>query len=193
MAATTSGNTRRELLRFFAAMGLAAPTAALLASHASIAAPVAGTAISPLTAFVPNWPDHTELWRQLTQAWQPLGIQLDIRQGTLDTWVADVVGAHKTPHLTSMSWGGAPDRLDPDYFLSEFFLGRRDVNGGLNYGHYHSDAFDKLGEAQRAETDQEKRQTLVRDAQAVLAKDIPSLFLFHRDIIHATIRKPSAV
>jgi peptide/nickel transport system substrate-binding protein len=176
---------RRDLLRFFAAMGFAAPTARLLATNAAIAAPPAGTAIPALTVFVPNWPDHVEIWRQLTQAWAPLGIELDLHQGTLDTWVAQVVGQHQTPHLTSMSWGGAPDRLDPDYFLSEFFLGRRDINGGLNYGHYHSDTFDKLGEAQRAEMDQSKRQTLVRDAQAQIATDIPSLFLFHRDIIHA--------
>lgn len=185
MAEQAGEQTRRELLRFFTAIGLAAPTASLLASHSAMAAPAAGAAIPPLTTFSPNWPDHVELWRQLTQAWQNLGIQLDIRQGTLDTWIADVVGAHRTPHLTSMSWGGAPDRLDPDYFLCEFFLSKRQVKGGLNYGGYHSDAFDKLAEAQRAEMDQRKREKLVRDAQAVLAKDNPTLVMFYRDIIHA--------
>ncbi len=189
MAAAISGNNRRELLRFFAAMGLAAPAASLLATNAAIAAPAGSAAIPPLTVFVPNWPDHVELWRQLSQAWQPLGVQLELRQGTLDTWVADVVGAHKTPHLTSMSWGGAPDRLDPDYFLTEFFRGARDINGGLNYGHYHSDDFDKVDGAQRAEMDINKRQALVRDAQGQIAKDIPSLFLFYRDIIHAYNKK----
>src|SRR5882762_4489126 len=44
-----SGLTRRrELLRFFAAMGFAGPTAALLADHRpAAAAPTAGTAIPP--------------------------------------------------------------------------------------------------------------------------------------------------
>jgi peptide/nickel transport system substrate-binding protein len=180
---------RRDLLRFLTAIGFAVPTARLLATNAAIAAPSAGTAIPALTVFVPNWPDHVELWRQLTQAWAPLGIQLDLRQGTLDTWVAEVVGQHKTPHLTSMSWGGAPDRLDPDYFLTEFFFGARDINGGLNYGHYHDDAFDTVDQAQRSEMDQTKRQTLVRDAQVKIAAGIPSLFLFHRDIIQAYNKK----
>ena len=178
---------RRELLRFFAAMGIAAPTAAMLVNEArAVAPPAAGTPIPPLTAYVPNWPDHVEIWRQLTQAWAPLGVQLEIKQGTLDTWIAEVVGQHKTPHLTSMSWGGAPDRLDPDYFLSEFFLGRRaDINGTLNYGHYKSAAFDTPCEAQRAEMDQTKRQALVREAQARMVEDIPSMFLLHKDIIQA--------
>jgi len=181
---------RRELLRFFVGMGISGPAAALLAENAHAAAPPAGTPIPPLTAFVPNWPDHVEIWRQLTQAWAPLGIQLEIRQGTLDTWVAQVVAEHKTPHLTSMSWGGAPDRLDPDYFLSEFFLGRRaDVNGTLNYGRYHSAAFDAPCEAQRAEMDPVKRQALVREAQARIAEDIPSMFLLHKDIIQAYNKK----
>jgi peptide/nickel transport system substrate-binding protein len=183
-------NSRRELLRFFFAMGVAAPVAALLAENADAAPPPAGTPVPPLTSFVPSWPDHVEIWRQLTQAWAPLGIQLDIRQGTLDTWIAQVVAEHKSPHLTSMSWGGAPDRLDPDYFLSEFFLGRRaDINGTLNYGRYHSAAFDAPCEAQRAEMDPAKRQALVREAQVRIAEDSPSMFLLHKDIIHAYNKK----
>ena len=181
---------RRELLRFFVAMGMTSPAAGLLAKNARAAVPQAGTPVPPLTSFVPNWPDHVEIWRQLTQAWAPLGIQLEIRQGTLDTWVAQVVAEHKTPHLTSMSWGGAPDRLDPDYFLSEFFLGRRaDVNGTLNYGRYRSAAFDAPCEAQRAEMDPVKRQALVREAQTRIAEDSPSMFLLHKDIIHAYNKK----
>jgi peptide/nickel transport system substrate-binding protein len=195
MTKQSSGNQicgstqRRELLRFFTAMGLAPFTAATLAANADATPPAAGSPIPPLTSFVPNWPDHVEIWRQLTQAWAPLGIELEIRQGTLDTWVAQVVAEHKTPHLTSMSWGGAPDRLDPDYFLSEFFLGRRDINGGLNYGHYHSDAFDALCEAQRSEMDPIKRQKLVRDAQAQILADSPALILLHRDLVHGYNKK----
>lgn len=178
--------SRRALLQFFAGLGLAPSAAALLAGQAQgQAQPAPGSVIPPLTVFVPNWPDHVELWRQLTQAWAPLGIQLEIRQGTLDTWVAQVVAEHRTPHLTSMSWGGAPDRLDPDYFLSEFFNSRRDIKGGLNYGHYRSEGFDRLVEAQRAEMDVAKRQALVKEAQAQLAADDPSIVLLHRDIIHA--------
>ena len=41
------------------------------------------------------------------------------------------------PHFVSMSWGGAPDRLDPDFFLSEVLNSKRDVKGGLNYREAH--------------------------------------------------------
>ena len=46
--------------------------------------------------------------------------------------------------MGSMSWGGAPDRLDPDYFLSEMFHSRRTARGGLNFGFYRNAEFANL-------------------------------------------------
>ena len=156
---------RREVLRFLGAFGLAAPSAALVSAidgalQSASAQAAAGQPVPRLGVYLPNWPDQVELWRQLSREWQPLGIELDLQQGTLDTFVSQIVAEQKLPHMGSMSWGGAPDRLDPDYFLSEMFHSRRTARGGLNFGFYRNEAFDKLADAQRAEMDPAKRQQL---------------------------------
>lgn len=185
---------RREVLRFLGGFGLAAPSAALLgaidaALSDAAAQPAPGQPVGKLGVYLPNWPDMVELWRQLSRDWAPLGIELDQQQGTLDTFVAQIVSEQKLPHMGSMSWGGAPDRLDPDYFLSEMFHSRRTARGGLNFGFYRNEAFDQLADAQRAEMDAAKRQQLVREAQVPIVQDSPTLTLFHRDIIHAYNKK----
>lgn len=181
---------RREVLRFLGAFGLTAPSAALVSAidgalNKAAAQPAAGQPVPRLGVYLPNWPDQVELWRQLSREWQPLGIELDLQQGTLDTFVSQIVAEQRLPHMGSMSWGGAPDRLDPDYFLSEMFHSRRTARGGLNFGFYRNEAFDRLADAQRSEMDPARRQQLVREAQTHIVEDSPSLVLFHRDIIHA--------
>ncbi|MBV8912457.1 MAG: hypothetical protein JOZ05_05365 [Acetobacteraceae bacterium] len=185
---------RRQVAQFLAGLGFAATSAGLIeAIDAALtdasAQPKPGQPIPKLGAFLPNWPDMVELWRQLSRDWQPLGIELELQQGTLDTFVAQIVAEQKLPHMGSMSWGGAPDRLDPDYFLSEMFTNRRTEKGGLNFGFYRNPKFDALADSQRAELDLPKRQQEVREAQTFIADDSPSLVLFHRDIIHAYNKK----
>jgi hypothetical protein len=118
--------SRRDVLRFLGAFGAVTPTASLIAAiDAGLADAKAQTAagqpVPRLSVYTPNWPDMIELWRQLSREWSALGIDLDVQQGTLDTFVSQIVAEQKLPHLGSMSWGGAPDRLDPDYFISEMF------------------------------------------------------------------------
>lgn len=181
---------RRHALGFLSSLGLVAPSASLLSAidaalSSAAAQPAPGEVLPRLGVYLPNWPDQVELWRQLSREWQALGIELDLRQGTLDTFVSQIIAEHQLPHMGSMSWGGAPDRLDPDYFLSEMFHSRRTVRGGLNFGHYRNEEFDALADAQRQEMDPAARQELVREAQAHIVEDSPALILFHRDIIHA--------
>lgn len=181
---------RREVLRFLAGFGLAAPSGALVAAidaalSDAAGQPAPGEPVPKLGVYLPNWPDMVELWRQLSREWQAIGIELELQQGTLDTFVSQIVSEQKLPHMGSMSWGGAPDRLDPDYFLSEMFHSRRTARGGLNFGFYRNETFDRLADVQRSEMDPERRRQLVREAQAHIVEDVPSIVLFHRDIIHA--------
>jgi peptide/nickel transport system substrate-binding protein len=181
---------RREVLRFLGGLGLTAPPASLLSAvdaalNDASAQPASGQPLPRLGVYLPNWPDMVELWRQLSRDWAALGVELDLQQGTLDTFVSQIVAEQKLPHMGSMSWGGAPDRLDPDYFLSEMFHSRRTARGGLNFGGYRNEEFDRLADAQRSEMDPARRQGLVREAQRHVAEDSPSIVLFHRDIIHA--------
>ena len=186
--------SRRQALAFLGAFGLVTPTASLIAAidaatSTANAQATGGQPVPRLSVYTPNWPDMVELWRQLSRDWAPLGIDLDVQQGTLDTFVSQIVAEQKLPHLGSMSWGGAPDRLDPDYFISEMFHSRRAIKGGLNFGLYKNETFDKAADDQRQAMDPAERQSLVRRAQELMVADSPSLILSHRDIIHAYNKK----
>jgi ABC-type dipeptide transport system, periplasmic component len=181
---------RRNFLGMLAALGcgaLAEKTIFGLDAHAQTvnSAATPGGAVPALESWLPNWPDMVEIWRNLSSEWAKLGLTLDLRQGTSATWQAQIVGEHRMPHFATMSWGGSPDRLDPDYFLYDLAHSDNLKPGGRNYGNYKNTAYDKLVEQQRLESNPAKRQQFVREAQALFAKDNPSLVLFHRDIIQA--------
>ena len=181
---------RRLFLSFVGALGcgvLAEKTVFGLDAHSQTvnSAVTPGGLVPAMESWLPNWPDMVEIWRNISADWAKLGIPLDLRQGTSATWQAQIVGEHRMPHFASMSWGGSPDRIDPDYFLYD--LGHSDnlKLGGRNYGNYKSPAYDKLVDQQRGETNFGKRQQFVREAQAAMVKDNPAIVLFHRDVIQA--------
>ena len=95
--------SRRQALAFLGAFGLVVPTASLIAAIDSSvskanaqAAP--GQPVPRLAVYTPNWPDMVELWRQLSRDWAALGIDLDVQQGTLDTFVSQIVAEQKNPN-----------------------------------------------------------------------------------------------
>jgi peptide/nickel transport system substrate-binding protein len=182
--------SRRDCLGMLGLIGIGSIGAGTLAGlgatiRAARAAVEPGSPVGPLQFWIPNWPDMIEISRQLTEAWKQLGVAVQVKQGTLDTWTAEVVGQHQMPHLAAMSWGGAPDRIDPDYFLTEFYHSSRTQTGGLNYGGFHDSAYDAIVDQQRQEMDEAKRQKLVFEAQARAAPANPSLVLFSRNYIQA--------
>ena len=69
------------------------------------------------------------------------------------------------------------------------FHSRRAVKGGLNFGLYKNEEFDKAADEQRAAMDLAERQKLVRRAQELIVANSPALILYHRDIIHAYNKK----
>jgi peptide/nickel transport system substrate-binding protein len=189
--ADVPSESRRNLLRMMGALGLGSVVApGVLAgldasTHAARAAVQPGAPVEPLQFWIPNWPDMIEIARQLGESWKKLGISVQVKQGTLDTWTAEIIGQHQMPHLAAMSWGGAPDRIDPDYFLTEFYNSSRLAKGGMNYGDYDDTKFDAVDNKQREEMDDKKRQQLVFEAQAMAAAANPSLVLFSRNYIQA--------
>lgn len=183
--------TRRDFLDYLIATGfvgaagpgLVAGFDAAVGSAAAQAQP--GGLVPPLQMWVPNWPDLMEIGRLLTRDYEALGVTLDVQSGSMEAGLAAIVGEHQVPHMVGMSWGGSPERLDPDFWLTEFFHSRRAEKGGLNFGSYRSAEYDALADGQRAEMDEAKRVDLVNQAQSVLAKDNPTLMLLHRTTVQA--------
>ena len=138
-----------------------------------------------LKNWVINWPASLEIWRVLGEDLKKLGIRIELKSGTLDEWVGDIVGAHKPYHTVIISWGATTDRLEPSFFLTEFFHSSRAKPGGRNYGHYINEEYDKIVDAQVMEMDLEKRQKLIRKAQEILHRDNVFFPVFHKDYIQA--------
>ena len=80
-----------------------------------------------------------------------------------------------------LGWGLT---IYPDY-LVDFFHSKNDtaITGNNNTPGLHSDAFDALGDAFKAETDIQKAQVQARELQAVLALERPYIPLFVRQSI----------
>ncbi len=183
--------TRRDFLSYLTSVGaIVGATPAIVAGFdASIstahAQAIAGGPVPSIKMWVPNWPDIIEIGRLLTQSYSRLGISLEVQSGSMASGLGAIVGEHQVPHMVGMSWGGSPDRLDPDFWLSEFLHSRRAQKGGLNYGGYRNPAYDSVADAQRAEMDVGSREKLVREAQALSSKDNPSLVLLNRTTVQA--------
>ncbi|MEX0923716.1 MAG: ABC transporter substrate-binding protein [Rhodovibrionaceae bacterium] len=145
---------------------------------------VPGGPVGDIEAIAPDWPEMIELFRLLIPNWEKLGVTVKAQHATLNTVFALTAGEHNAPHLTAEGWGGAPDRIDPDFFMTEFFNSRRLEKGGLNYGNYNSPEFDKLNNAQRQEMDPKKRVELIHQAQQLLLEDRPGVSIYYRDYVN---------
>lgn len=136
-----------------------------------------------LKMFFVNWPDLIEIGRSLDQDLKKLGIQLEIKTGTIHEWVGEIVKTHNPYHLVLQNWGAGPERLEPSWFITEFFHSSRAKPGGRNYGYHINEEYDKLVDAQLREMDVGKRQKLVRKAQEIIARDNIIFPIFHKDYI----------
>jgi len=144
-----------------------------------------GEAVQPITVIAPDWPEMIELLRLLRPNWEKLGFRFEVQHMTLTSLSARTTGEHNAPQMTVNGYGGAPDRIDPDFFLTELFHSSRAVKGASNYGNYINPEYDGVVDAQRQEMDPDKRKILVDQAQDILIKDQPGMVLYYNDYIQA--------
>jgi peptide/nickel transport system substrate-binding protein len=142
-----------------------------------------GSAVEPIVLTMADWPEMMEMARLLKPNWEKLGVSIDVRFAQLNSVIAQTQGEHRAPHLTASGWGGGPDRIDPDFFLTEFFHSKRAVKGGQNYGDYINPEYDRLVDAQRTEMDEGKRLQLVKQVQQMIYRDRPGMVLYYIDYV----------
>jgi len=68
-----------------------------------------------------------------------------------------------------------PERTDPDELLYNGFISTS-IEGGYNFVSYVNPTIDELLNAQRVETDTEKRREIIWEIQEIIAKDEPIIF-----------------
>ena len=140
-----------------------------------------------LKSWLVNFADCIEIWRQLSEDLKKIGIQVELKTGTISEYVGEIIKKPKDHpyHLVTMVWGAGPARLEPSFFLTELFHSERAKPGGRNYCSYENQEYDRVVDAQLKETDRNKRQKLVWEAQEIIHNTNAFFPIFHRDYIQA--------
>lgn len=110
----------------------------------------------------------------MRQRLSQIGIEIEIQSYEWGTFFDQIKRGDF--QLYSLSWIGV---TDPDFYYSVFHSDQTPENGGRNRGRYSNPEVDRLFEQARTQMDQEKRAALYRQAQRILAEDLPYLPLWH--------------
>jgi peptide/nickel transport system substrate-binding protein len=80
--------------------------------------------------------------------------------------------------MTAWRMVARPERMDPDEFVFNLFHSST-AEAGYNFVGYNNPEYDALAEAQRGETNPEARRDLIFQAQALIANDVPYVYIAH--------------
>jgi peptide/nickel transport system substrate-binding protein len=165
--------TRRALLAgASASLALAAP---------ALRAETAGDKIRPVVLLSRPQaidPAQYQAAQLCMQEWRKLGLKV-VLQVLPATQQSSVVWLNRTKwDMTTWEMVGRPERSDPDELTYSLFHSSLAENG-YDFVGYKNPEYDKLAEAQRAEEDRDKRAALVKQAQMVIKKDQPYVYLVY--------------
>jgi len=121
-------------------------------------------------------PREFETARFLAPEFEKLGVKVTVRVMPWEQ-MADLVWYSRDKwDMTMWQMVGRPERSDPDEFAMNLFHSSTAANG-YNFVGYRNRTYDNIAEAQRIKTDLKTRQQLIREAQKIIARDAPYIFL----------------
>lgn len=129
-------------------------------------------------------PVRNEWCNLIAENWKKLGLDVDVKP--MDTSVMISQGLRKHDFDTMvLSWGGMPERIEPDYFIYSVFDSSQAGEGQYNMDGYNNPEYDKLARQQRVTMNPEERRKIVFRAQEIFAHDQPETPVVHNNYIHA--------
>ncbi len=114
----------------------------------------------------------------IAQSWRQLGLEVEVRSMPWPQHIQAVWNERDKWDTTMWRMVGRPERSDPDEVVFNNYHSSTAATG-FNFVGYLSPEYDKVAEEQRHSTDPEKRKALVRQAQRLLDRDQPQMFLVH--------------
>ena len=114
----------------------------------------------------------------IAQTWRQLGLEVEVRSLPWPQHIQSVWNEREKWDTTMWRMVGRPERSDPDEVVFNNYHSSTAATG-FNFIGYISPEYDKVAEDQRQSTDPEKRKALVRQAQRLLDRDQPQMFLVH--------------
>ena len=169
----TTKTTRRAML--------AASTAALALRTMGARAAEAGDKIRPIVLLSKPQAADPSLFQaaQLAaQQWRKLGLQVTVQVVSASEQNATVWNKRTAWDMTTWEMVGRPERSDPDELVYSLFNSSLAANG-YDFVGYQNPAYDELAQQQRQELDKPKRQALVKQAQDLIGKDVPYIYLVY--------------
>lgn len=131
-----------------------------------------------------NNPQAYQAAEMIAQEWRKLGLEVELRPLPRQQHSEVVWNRRQEWDLTMWQMVGRPERSDPDEFVFNLFHSST-APTGFNFVGWTDPEYDRLAEAQRRETDAERRRELVRAAQERVNAAQPYLFLVHPKQVHA--------
>jgi peptide/nickel transport system substrate-binding protein len=123
-------------------------------------------------------PSEFQFVQIIAQEWRRLGLDVKVQVMPWEQ-MADLVW-YKRDEWDTTAWQmvGRPERSDPDELIFNLFHSSTAAKG-YNFIGYTNAELDAVVEAQRVETDRDRRRALVVKAQEILARDQPNVMLVH--------------
>ncbi|HXF82489.1 MAG TPA: ABC transporter substrate-binding protein [bacterium] len=121
-------------------------------------------------------PREFETARFLAPEFEKLGLKVTVRVMPWEQMADYVWYSRDKWDMTMWQMVGRPERSDPDEFAMNLFHSST-AERGYNFVGYRNPAYDRIAEAQRIKTDLASRQALIREAQKIIARDVPYIFL----------------
>jgi peptide/nickel transport system substrate-binding protein len=146
--------------------------------------PERGERIQKIIYTVQNRSDMTELGRIVATAFKEIGLEIQIETLELQALLSKLMGKHEA-EMSAMTWVGSMDRIDPSFYLTDFYHSKNAIKGGRNYEHYRNPEYDRICDESNTEMDREKRISLVWKCQEILARDYPIWIIGFPDIVNA--------
>ena len=129
-------------------------------------------------------PREFETARFVAPEFEKLGVKVTVRVMPWEQMADYVWYSRDKWDMTMWQMVGRPERSDPDEFAMNLFHSSTAVNG-YNFVGYQNGTYNNIAEAQRIKTDLKTRQQLVREAQKIIARDVPYVFLVFPESAYA--------
>jgi peptide/nickel transport system substrate-binding protein len=123
-------------------------------------------------------PQEFQAAQLIGQEWRKLGLDVEVRAMTRQQLTDYVWQSREKWDATMWRMVGRPERSDPDELIFNLFHSTT-ARAGFNFVGYNNPAYDQIAEAQRREVDVAARKRLITEAQQVIARDTPYVFLVH--------------
>lgn len=129
-------------------------------------------------------PREFETARLLAPEFEKLGVKVQVRVMPWEQMANYVWYERDKWDMTMWQMVGRPERSDPDEFAMNLFH-TSTADRGYNFVGYINRTYDSIAEAQRIKTDLKARQLLIREAQKIIARDAPYVFLVFPESAYA--------